>query len=62
MSGMIRTQSTSFWSVWGESRTRLCVKPAYEGDENPRFYEAFIDTIHLKQTTSFVVPIDISMN
>jgi hypothetical protein len=28
--------------------TCLCVEPAYEGDENPRFHKAFIDTIHLK--------------
>ena len=42
--------------------TGLSVEPAHEGDENPRFYKTFIDTIHLKQTTSFVVPIDINMN
>jgi hypothetical protein len=41
--------------------TCLCVKPAYESDENPRFYKAFIDAIHLKQTTSFVVTININI-
>ena len=41
--------------------TCLRVEPAHESEENPRFYKAFIDTIHLKQATSLVLSIDINM-
>jgi hypothetical protein len=41
--------------------TCFSVEPAHESNENSRFQQAFIHTMHFKQATSFALSIDINM-